>query len=165
MSYIKINGDDVHYNVSISPFTTQHGYSAIRFIGEDIPETDKGFKLYNDKDEVISDFSDYKYIYRQNEYSTEHDEIVYPKGSDAPLQPSAYDNLSRRISKVANAVSVTANGLAETNDALCEYTTDIDNRVGELEDSFCEYTTDNDIRVGEVEDSLCELSEDEESEV
>lgn len=165
MSYIKINGDDVHYNVSISPFTTQHGYSAIRFIGEDIPETDKGFKLYNDKDEVISDFSDYKYIYRQNEYSTEHDEIVYPKGSDAPLQPSAYDNLSRRISKVANAVSVTANGLAETNDALCEYTTDIDNRVGELEDSFCEYTTDNDIRIGEVEDSLCELSEDEESEV
>lgn len=165
MSYIKINGDDVHYNVSISPFTTQHGYSAIRFIGEDIPETDKGFKLYNDKDEVISDFSDYKYIYRQNEYATEHDEIVYPKGSDAPLQPSAYDNLSRRISKVANAVSVTANGLAETNDALCEYTTDIDNRVGELEDSFCEYTTDNDIRVGEVEDSLCELSEDEESEV
>lgn len=164
MSYIKINGDDVHYNVSISPFTTQHGYSAIRFIGEDIPETDKGFKLYNDKDEVISDFSDYKYIYRQNEYSTEHDEIIYPKGSDAPLQPSAYDNLSRRISKVANAVSVTANGLAETNDALCEYTTDIDNRVGELEDSFCEYTTDNDIRVGEVEDSLCELSEDEESE-
>ena len=164
MSYIKINGDDVHYNVSISPFTTQHGYSAIRFIGEDIPETDKGFKLYNDKDEVISDFSDYKYIYRQNEYSTEHDEIVYPKGSDAPLSPSAYDNLSRRISRVANAVSVTANGLAETNDALCEYTTDIDNRVGELEDSFCEYTTDNDIRVGEVEDSLCELSEDEESE-
>lgn len=165
MSYIKINGDNVHYNVSISPFTTQHGYSAIRFMGEDIPETDKGFKLYNDKDEVISDFSDYKYIYRQNEYSTEHDEIVYPKGSDAPLQPSAYDNLSRRISKVANAVSVTANGLAETNDALCEYTTDIDNRVGELEDSFCEYTTDNDIRVGEVEDSLCELSENEESEV
>ena len=105
MSYIKINGDDVHYNVSISPFTTQHGYSAIRFIGEDIPETDKGFKLYNDKDEVISDFSDYKYIYRQNEYSTEHDEIVYPKGSDAPLQPSAYDNLSRRISQVSSRVN------------------------------------------------------------
>ena len=105
MSYIKINGDDVHYNVSISPFTTQHGYSAIRFIGEDIPETDKGFKLYNDKDEVISDFSDYKYIYRQNEYSTEHDEIVYPKGSDAPLQPSAYDNLSKRISQVSSQVN------------------------------------------------------------
>lgn len=105
MSYIKINGDDVHYNVSISPFTTQHGYSAIRFIGEDIPETDKGFKLYNDKDEVISDFSDYKYLYRSNEYSTEHDEIIYPKGSDVPLPPSAIDRVNSRISQVSSQVN------------------------------------------------------------
>lgn len=105
MSYIKINGDDVHYNVSISPFTTQHGYSAIRFIGEDIPETDKGFKLYNDKDEVISDFSDYKFIYRPNEYSTEHDEIVYPKGTDVPLPPSAIDRVNSRISQVSSQVN------------------------------------------------------------
>lgn len=105
MSYIKINGDDVHYNVSISPFTTQHGYNAIRFIGEDIPETDKGFKLYNDKDEEISDFSDYKYIYRQNEYSTEHDEIIYPKGSDTPLPPSAIDRVNSRISQVDSKVN------------------------------------------------------------
>ena len=105
MSYIKINGDDVHYNVSISPFTTQHGYSAIRFIGEDIPETDKGFKLYNDDDEIISDFSDYKYLYRQNEYSTEHDEIIYPKGSDTPLPPSAIDKVNSRISRVDSKVN------------------------------------------------------------
>ena len=105
MSYIKINGDDVHYNVSISPFTTQHGYDAIRFIGEDIPETDKGFKLYNDKDEVISDFSDYKYLYRSNEYSTEHDEIIYPKGSDTPLPPSAIDRINSRVSQVSSQVN------------------------------------------------------------
>ena len=105
MSYIKINGDNVHYNVSISPFTTQHGYDAIRFIGEDIPETDKGFKLYNDKDEVISDFSDYKYQYRQNEYSTEHDEIIYPKGSDTPLPPSAIDRVNSRVSQVNSKVN------------------------------------------------------------
>lgn len=105
MSYIKINGDNVHYNVSISPFTTQHGYNAIRFIGEDIPETDKGFKLYNDKDEVISDFSDYKYQYRPNEYSTEYDEIIYPKGSDIPLPPSAIDRVNSRISQVDSKVN------------------------------------------------------------
>ena len=105
MSYIKINGDDVHYNVSISPFTTQHGYSAIRFIGEDISETDKGFKLYNDDDEIISDFSDYKYLYRPNEYSTEHDEIIYPKGSDTPLPPSAIDRVNSRISQVNSKVN------------------------------------------------------------
>lgn len=105
MSYIKINGDNTHYIVSIMPFTTQHGYNAIRFIGEDIPETDKGFKLYDDNDEVISDYSDYTNIYRKNEYSVEHDEIVYPKGSDQPLNPSPYDNLSRRISQVNSQVN------------------------------------------------------------
>jgi hypothetical protein len=105
VSYIKINGDDVHYNVSISPFTTQHGYDAIRFIGEDIPETDKGFKLYNDKDEVISDFSDYKYQYRPNEYSTEYDEIIYPKGSDTPLPPSAIDRVNSRVSQIDSKVN------------------------------------------------------------
>ena len=105
MSYIKINGDDTHYIVSIMPFTTQHGYNAIRFIGEDIPETDKGFKLYDDNDEVISDYSEYTNIYRKNEYSVEHDEIVYPKGSNQPLNPSPYDNLSRRISQVSSQVN------------------------------------------------------------
>ena len=105
MSYIMINGDDTHYNVSIVPFTTQHGFSAIRFIGEDIPETDKGFKLYNDNDEEISDFSDYTNIYRKNEYSVEYDEIVYPKGSDQPLNPSPYDNFSRRISQINSQVN------------------------------------------------------------
>ena len=105
MSYIKINGDNTHYIVSIMPFTTQHGYNAIRFIGEDIPETDKGFKLYDDNDEVISDYSEYTNIYRKNEYSVEHDEIVYPKGSNQPLNPSPYDNLSRRISQVSSQVN------------------------------------------------------------
>lgn len=105
MSYIKINGDNTHYIVSIMPFTTQHGYNAIRFIGEDIPETDKGFKLYDDNDEVISDYSEYTNIYRKNEYSVEHDEIVYPKGSNQPLNPSPYDNLSRRINQVSSQVN------------------------------------------------------------
>ena len=105
MSYIKINGDDTHYIVSIMPFTTQHGYNAIRFIGENIPETDKGFKLYDDNDEVISDYSEYTNIYRKNEYSVEHDEIVYPKGSNQPLNPSPYDNLSRRINQVSSQVN------------------------------------------------------------
>ena len=43
--YLKINGNDTKYNVSIKPFQTTNGYSAIRFIGEDIPETDKGFSI------------------------------------------------------------------------------------------------------------------------
>lgn len=105
MSYIKINGDDVHYNASVMPFTSQHGYNALRIVGEDFPETDQGFKMYDDNDEVIADFSEYKYIYRKNEYTIEHDEIVYPKGSNQPLSPSPYDNLSRRVSQVSAQVN------------------------------------------------------------
>ena len=106
MSYIKINGDDTKYYVSIIPFTTQHGYDAIRFKGENIPQTDKGFKLYDEFDVVISDFSDYKYFYRDNEYSVENDEIVLPKGSNAPLEPSAIDKLNSKVNQISSQVNV-----------------------------------------------------------
>ena len=164
MSYIKINGEETHYNVKVLPFTTQHGFSAVRFLGDDIPLTDKGFKYYSDDDVMISDLSDYTYIYKKNEYAIAHDEIEYPVGSDEPVSPSAISMLSARLSQLSNVVSQNTNDITELDDALCEYSTDIDERVGELEDSFCEYTTDMDSRVGEVEDSLCELSEDTETE-
>lgn len=50
--YLKINGNDTKYNVSIKPFQTTNGYSAIRFIGEDVPETDKGFQYFTDDEEL-----------------------------------------------------------------------------------------------------------------
>ena len=105
MSYIKINGEDTHYNVSIMPFTSQHGYDAIRFIGEEIPETDKGFQLFGDDDVIISDYTDYKYIYRPNEYTVEHDEIVLPTWVDTPLEPSPIDRINSRVSQVSSQVN------------------------------------------------------------
>ena len=76
MSYIKINGDNTHYIVSIMPFTTQHGYNAIRFIGEDIPETDKGFKLYDDNERtIINKKVDQIYNEVTNENMTTKDKI------------------------------------------------------------------------------------------
>lgn len=102
--YIKINGEDTHYDVSVKPFTTQHGANAIRFVGDEIPTTDKGFKYYDDEDNEIADYSAFVYEYRPNEYSDEHDEIVYPAGSDAPLKPNPLDvrlsNMSRQISAI-----------------------------------------------------------------
>lgn len=102
--YIKINGEDTHYDVSVKPFTTQHGANAIRFVGDEMPTTDKGFKYYDDEDNEIADYSDYTYEYRHNEYSDAYDEIVYPVGSDAPLKPSPIDvrlsNMSRQISAI-----------------------------------------------------------------
>ena len=161
--YIKINGSDIHYNATITPFKTQKGNQGIRVNG-DMPETDKGFKIYEDNGELVNDLSDYIYLYDTNKYTNVEEKIQGASMSYQPLAPSAYDKLSSRISQVSNRVNETANSLAETNDALCEYTTDNDIRVGELEDSFCEYSTDMDSRVGEVEDSLCELSEDTENE-
>lgn len=105
MPYVVINGETTHYKEDIVPFTTQHGKQAVRFVGDEIPETNKGFKFYDDNDKLISDLSEYIYIYRQNEYSVEEDVIVPPKGSDAPLPPSAYSVLNSRINSVDNKVN------------------------------------------------------------
>lgn len=103
MSYLVINGEEQHYNVSkIVPFTTQHGYSALRFVGDSIPETDKGFKYFSDNDTLISDLSDYTHFYRDNQYSVEEDEIEYPAPNNMPSEPSALD---RRLSSMSAQIS------------------------------------------------------------
>lgn len=102
--YIKINGEETRYNEVLEPFTTQHGYEAVRFKGDAIPETDKGFRYYDDDDTEIADLTRYKYIYKPNEYSVEHDEIVMPSGNTKPLPPNPLDvrlaNMSRQISSI-----------------------------------------------------------------
>lgn len=105
MAYVKINGDETHYNVSIMPFTTQHGYKAIRFIGEEIPQTNMGFKYFDDNDNEISDFSNYIYFYRDNEYSIEEDEIVLPVGNNDPIPPSYIDVQINRLNSQINAIT------------------------------------------------------------
>lgn len=103
--YLKINGEEKQYNVNISYFITQHGKNGVRFTGEEIPETNKGFKYYDDNDEVFADLSDYKYLYKPNQYSTEEDEIEYGKGSDAPLPSSVFDSINSRINSVNNRIN------------------------------------------------------------
>lgn len=105
MSYLKIKGDDTKYYVSISPFTSQHGYKAVRFVGDKVPTTDLGFEYYADDDTLISDLSDYTYEYRQNEYTVQEDIIELPTGTNAPLQPSAIDKVNARVSKLNTQVN------------------------------------------------------------
>lgn len=100
--YIKIIGEDTKYEVSLEPFTTQHGYEAVRFVGDEVPATDKGFMAYNDDDTEKGDLSRYKYPYRQNEFSVEHDEIVMPSGNTEPLPPNPIDV---RLSNMAKSIS------------------------------------------------------------
>ena len=148
MSYLKIIGEDTKYYVTLNPFTSQHGHKAIRFIGEKVPETDKGFEYYNDNNILITDLSEYRYQYRPNEYTIEQDIIELPKGSYEPLPPSAIDRLSSRINKVSNRVSQTE--YKENN---------LEQSVADLEDSLCEYSMDVEQSLADIEDSICELSE------
>ena len=106
MLYLKIIGEDTHYNLnSFTPFTTQHGYKAVRFDGDEIPTTNKGFKIYNDNDDEISDLSKYKYEYRQNEYSEQEDIFDLPLGSDEPLPLNSLDMLNKKINAVNRSLN------------------------------------------------------------
>ena len=121
MSYLKIKGDDTKYYVSISPFTSQHGYKAVRFVGDKVPTTNAGFEYYADDDALISDLSDYTYEYRQNEYTVQEDIIELPTGTNAPLQPSAIDKVNARVSKLNTQVN-TITPYTETKQAYVDDT-------------------------------------------
>lgn len=103
--YVKINGKTKKYNETLRACTTQHGYQAIKFIGDPIPETDKGFKLYEDDGTLIRDLSEYVYEYKPNVYSTEQDIIEEPSGSPDPVPESAFDRLSRQVSRLGSQVA------------------------------------------------------------
>ena len=71
--------------------------------------------------------------------------------TNTPIEPSAIDRLNSRINSVSSRVSNT------------EYKVDtLTDDVANLDDALCEFSTDVDIRVGDVEDALCELSEESE---
>ena len=122
--YIKINGSDIHYNASIIPFKTQHGNKGIRVVG-DMPETDKGFKSYGDDDSVISDFSDYTYLYGKNEYTTVQETKESASISFQPIPPSSYDKLSSKVNQVSSQVSaitpLTMSKNVYVGDTECEF--------------------------------------------
>ena len=122
--YIKINGSDIHYNATVIPFKTQHGNQGIRVIG-DMPETDKGFKSYADNDSIISDFSDYTYLYGNNEYTTVQETKKTASISFQPIPPSSYDKLSSRVSQVSSQVNaitpLTMSKNVYIGDTECEF--------------------------------------------
>lgn len=122
--YIKINGSDIHYNASIIPFKTQHGNQGVRVIG-DMPETDKGFKSYGDDDSVISDFSDYTYLYDENRYTTVQETKESASISFQQIPPSSYDKLSSKVNQVSSQVSaitpLTMSKNVYVGDTECEF--------------------------------------------
>ena len=104
--YIKINGSDERYNAYITTFKTQHSNDAIRIIGN-VPQTNKGFKLYDDNNNLINDLSDYIYPYGDdsNKYSNVEDIIINGESTFEPIPPSAYDRLNSRVNVINSQVN------------------------------------------------------------
>lgn len=146
--YLKINGEDTHYDVTIMPFTSQHGKKAIKFMGESVPSTNKGFTYYNDDDSVLADLSDFVYEYAPNEYTAEEDIVEYPKGSDAPLPTSAIARLNSKVNKLSSQVtSITP--YTETKTAyIDDKEIDFDYRAGTI--SVCMISRDGEAIPHEV---------------
>lgn len=103
--YIKINGDNKKYTETIAAFSTQHGEKGIKFIGDPIPTTNKGFKYYDDDDRLKLDLSKYKHPYGPNEYTLVEDEVVIPSPNNDPVPPSEMDRLYSRLNSVSSQVS------------------------------------------------------------
>lgn len=71
MLYIKIG--DNKYPANFESFTTQFGNTAIRVIS-DAP-TAEGFLIVDDNDKVVSDKSDFVYLYREDERCKEYTQV------------------------------------------------------------------------------------------
>ena len=93
--------------MEIQTFTTQLGKEAVRIIGE-VP-TASGFLIVDDEDNVISDRSDYVYLYREDdeckEYTAEEEQIIPTESyymGDVPPSPieRAISSLNQRVTDI-----------------------------------------------------------------
>ena len=74
MLYLKI--DDNKYPIEkFSTFTSQFGNDAIRIIGE-TPIATNGFQIVDEKDNIISDRSEYIYLLREDDSCKEYTRIA-----------------------------------------------------------------------------------------
>ena len=108
MIYIKIG--DKKYHTKIHTFTTQSGQDAIRIISQTAPLAREGFLIVDENNDIISDRSDYIYLYREDENCREYvanEETIIPtedfEMGDLPESP--YTILSRQISQISNQVN------------------------------------------------------------
>ena len=124
--YIKINGSDEQYDAYITTFKTQHSNDAIKIIGN-VPQTDKGFKLYDDNGKLVNDLSDYIYPYGKdgNKYSNVEEIIISGESTFEPIPPSPYDRLSSRVNTLNSQVN-----------AITPYTETKDVYIGDKECRF-----------------------------
>ena len=96
MLYVETDG--VKYPINnFEVFKTQFGNSAIRIYG-DAPITD-GFRLY-DEDVLIGDFSEYEYLYREDDTCKE-----YTKVEETPIPTESYASGDTHVSSIERQIS------------------------------------------------------------
>ena len=102
--YIKFNNDDTHYPGSAEVFQSQRGNRGIRLIGN-MPESLEGFMIFNDDDSLISDCSDYNYLYNTNEYLSVEEIPIESFSTCTDLGVSEYAKLNKKINMVNSKVN------------------------------------------------------------
>ena len=108
MLYIKIG--ESKYPIKFHSFTTQFGNDAIRIISNEAPLAQNGFLIVDEDDNVISDRSEYVYLYREDDQCKEYTKIpeeIIPAENKAmgDIPESPYSKLSHRISSVDGKVN------------------------------------------------------------
>lgn len=104
MLYIKIG--DESYPAKISTFNTQFGNLAVRIISE-APITNEGFLIIDENNNLICDYSDYIYLYREEnnikEYVNVDEKIIQTQCSYMGDIPSSA--ISKQISALNKRIN------------------------------------------------------------
>lgn len=120
MPYIKANGKEKRYVVTATSTCTQNGYEAVRFIGDEVPETcDDGFRYYSDDNQLIMDLSNYRFYYSPNVFSKRKDRVMDPKPNNkSPMD--GYDGSNTLMSMVVD-LNNKVNGLEPYSESKFVY--------------------------------------------
>lgn len=71
--------------------------------------------------------------------------IVEGECTCVDLPPSAFEKLNNRISATNSKINKISNDINNLDDALCEFSTDVDVRVGDVEDALCELSEESEV--------------------
>lgn len=107
--YIQPNGSDTKYDIAmLAPFSTSNGYEAVKIVSDiEIPLMSDGFVAYinEDDEKVFADYSEYKYLYKTNEYAVAEDTPSTATPSNDPIPTSAFEALSNRVAQLTSQVN------------------------------------------------------------
>lgn len=108
MLFIEIDG--VSYPMKAQTFRTQKGQEGVRIFSDEAPLAQDGFRIVNGNGDIISDKSEFKYLYREKpncrEYITKPEETIPTSSHYEEMKTiNPYSELSKQISAVSAQVS------------------------------------------------------------